>query len=730
MKKIIRWYKEQPRSKRILALCGILLFFVALFLLDAYAVGSLLSVFDKLLGTYDKSAFYYAFGSTEGILITFLSFFGFIAFIAISLSKRYRNGVHMTDERGVHFMEENTYGSSRWMHGKEIEESFTVAPIKNTTTTIFGQLTKDGEKVVGWKPNRAGGSGNRNVIVLASMGSGKSYCYVRTELIQAALRGDSFVVTDPSAELYTDLAQFLMELGHDVKVLNLAEPNYSEFWNIVEETIDPETERLDSTRLNDFVSIYMQNSGDAGDMFWYNSAQNLLKAVIGYTAYKAEKEIQDAYCKLYRSVCGSSMDETERTILQEMDTFSLSFPQIRQYILEAASKRDMDTEKIKEIFSRIKKEAPTEPFTVSQVFQNILNFDKTIAPIGGRITVFDTMPSWHPARIAYMTYISNDSENIRKSALQGVQLRFQLFSDTRIREILSHDGIHLGDITLHPSAYFVITSDKSTATKPISSLFFSFLFKDAQDIFDHYAQIAKTKHIENPCRSLVAMLDEFFSIGVIGGSPEAFATTMSNSRKRRIYISIIVQVYSQIEALYGPKIRDVIQGGCSTLLYLGGNDPSTCAFISQFASGEATVLSESHRENAGMLRRGVQGDLAIRSDKRFLLTVDEARRWKNQVLVVKQGEFPLKLNPFPWTEHPCYKKGYITPSSVYSNVEALETRLFRLQKEAYEKAKQPFWNEFENITSETLEEFIPYESAVPAKQEQPPNTKSTSLLNQ
>ena len=659
MKKYYDFFKRQKLHIKLLILLAFALILLISYTTLAYCSGSLL----KTLRRGDNNVFYYAFKDESGRPITIMLYVvaTFIIFYTI-LFKYNHNNVSDKDDRGVNFMEQSTYGSSRWMRDSEIPSAFEVNNIANTKTTIYGQLTKNGKDVVGWKKNTNGGSGNRNVVCIASMGAGKSFGYVRTELIQSVLRGDSFVVTDPSAELYSDLAQFCIDKGYDVKVLNLAKPTHSDFWNCLEETIDPETERLDPTRLNDFAAIYMKNSGEGKDDFWYNSALNLLKAVIAYTAWQREKSILDEYLNLYKKIIGVTSDKFTRSITSEM----VSFKWCRKYIMNAAYAAELNVNAVAKTLEDIDKYAPKYPYSMGQVFYNLLHFKQVEQQM-------PTIPEWHPANINYLVYATNDTENVRKSALQGIQLRFQIFSDRTIKEILSHDGIHLSDANRKRSAYFVIMSDKATTTKPIASLFFSFLFKDAQDEFDEQAQIAKVNGVENPCLNLVTMLDEFFSIGVIGGSPEAFGVTMSNSRKRNIFISVIIQAYSQLEALYGPQIKDVIQGGCSTLLYLGGNDPQTCEFISEFASGESTVLSEMHDE-FGLLHKN-EFSLRVRTDKRFLLTVDEARRWKNAVLVVKQGEYPLKLKPFPWIEHPCYLNGEMTSAKISDKIPPLDLRL-------------------------------------------------------
>jgi len=721
MQKYIEFFKRQKSSVK-LALAFVLLVIIFIsYLTLAWCSGSLI----KALTRGTNNAFYYAFYDKSGRPITAMLFVlaTFIIFYSAIFMFRHNN-VSDSDDRGVNFMEQSTYGSSRWMRQSEIANAFEINNINNTTTTIYGQLTSEGKKVVGYKKNQKGSSGNRNVICVASMGAGKSYGYVRTELIQAVLRGDSFVVTDPSAELYTDLALFCKQKGFDVKVLNLAEPEYSDFWNCLEETIDPETERLDPTRLNDFAAIYMQNSGNGDDDFWYNSALNLLKAVIAYTAYQRENLILNKYCELYTAITGEVTCEFIRASREEM----VSFKKCRSELLYAAKKCNVDENFVLEAIEAIEAYSSKHEYSMSQVFYNLLHFREVENNIS-------TIPEWHPAHINYLVYATNDTANVRNSALQGTQLRFQLFSDMRIKEILSHDGIHLSDTNQKQSAYFVIMSDKSTTTKPIASLFFSFLFKDAQDIFDRNAQIAKERGTNNPCLNLVTMLDEFFSIGVIGGSQESFGVTMSNSRKRNIFISVIVQAYSQLEAIYGPQVKDIIQGGCSTLLYLGGNDPETCKFISEFASGESTVLSEMHDE-FGLLHKNDQ-KLKVRTDKRFLLTVDEARRWKNAVLVVKQGEYPLKLKPFPWTEHPCCLNKETEQSSVYSNIRKLELRIEDIKTnkpndtDLYIKDKiEKCYPETKKLSIEQEEEIKEEYVAIKQNITKPKNTRNKSKKHQ
>ena len=59
---------------------------------------------------------------------------------------------------------------------------------------------------------------NNNILVIGGSGSGKTYRFVKPQLMQMS---SSFIITDPKGELYRDTSGFLKRNGYDVKVLNL-----------------------------------------------------------------------------------------------------------------------------------------------------------------------------------------------------------------------------------------------------------------------------------------------------------------------------------------------------------------------------------------------------------------------------------------------------------------------------------------------------------------------------
>lgn len=59
---------------------------------------------------------------------------------------------------------------------------------------------------------------NNNILVIGGSGSGKTYRFVKPQLMQMS---SSFIITDPKGELCRDTSGFLKKNGYSIKVLNL-----------------------------------------------------------------------------------------------------------------------------------------------------------------------------------------------------------------------------------------------------------------------------------------------------------------------------------------------------------------------------------------------------------------------------------------------------------------------------------------------------------------------------
>ncbi len=504
-----KWDESSRRGRLLLCLSAAMIP-AGMFLLAAWTAGALYSGIVNFMNHEGaRSALWYGLHGT-GLYFTVLLFFVSAAALVMILTRRQiRNGVLFTNEEGLSFKQLPTLGSGRNMTKAEAAQVYSVCDISDTRETVYGQFTHDGRQVCAYRKNGKGASGNRNIMILGSPGTGKSYCFVRTELIQTILRGDSFVVTDPSQELLLSLAQFCRDHGADVKILNLVDYEHSDFWDCFSEIIDPETERIDAAKAQNFASVYVTNSGSGDeDMFWRSSAINLLIAAIGLAAWKRETAILSGLKQVYERIAVGDADFMKnRKLFQGMTGIRCC----KDLIRSSAGAHGYDLREIEEIFRGIEDQAPS--FSIRTAFNMLLHFNDMQQE-------FEQIDDSQVGKVAYRIFCINESPTVRGSALQGLLIHLNQLTDEKLGNVISHNGIVLSDINRRQSAYFVVTNDADAGiSKPIASLFFSFLFDDAQKSWDRAQQLAGEKGIPNPCRPVTVMLDEFFSLGVIGGDP-------------------------------------------------------------------------------------------------------------------------------------------------------------------------------------------------------------------
>lgn len=654
------------------------------------ACGSALRAVHLFGGTHAEGILYYALG--EGKELTAILFLLLAVPIAMHLLQNDpRNYVVLKDERGVRWLANGTFGTSRWMSEKEAEQVFRVGDIHKTTdfTTIYGQLSEHGEKTVSYRRSKFADE-LQNVFIVGSPGSGKSRCYVRTELINSILRGDSFIATDPSGELYATLSEWCRGRGVDVKVLNLKDFEHSDCWDCLAETVDPETGRMDGQSMMEFVTTYVCNmttDGQKMDDFWYTMTILYLEQACALAAWNHETRVISDLSMLYRKVAETLPEYSEQAQLF-IDT-APSIRALQKIILDTASRTHYSINEIRRLFDEIEESAP--PFHIAEVHRLLLHYDeieKAYHPLSGKSAI----PSNNMGMIAYLSAHQESAEQkgrstILTSAITGTLGKLTLLTDQRLSYILSEKGIRLAEVNQHPCAYFLVPSEDTPDLRSITGLFFSFLLKKAQANYDRAENDAFAHGTKNPILDLTVMLDEFNTLGVIGSSPSVFATFMANSRKRHLHTCIIVQNMTQVPALYGKENAVTITQSCiDVTILLASNDPETSENISAM-TGIGTVQNESHTRAAGFAD-AVQGqDYRSGQIGRFVMTPDEVSRFKKErgVLVIKAGERPLQLKRFHYTEHPFFKE-------VTARKAALED-LEPLSRRRNREKKRPDWPE-------------------------------------
>lgn len=124
---------------------------------------------------------------------------------------------------------------------------------------------------------------NLNEIVIGGSGAGKSFRKIKVDLLQ--LFG-SYVVTDPSGELFRDTYRMFVQNHYKVKVLNLTNIKYSNSYN-------PFAYMHDEQDVLEVCTLFMKNSAGEGERedFFTASALELLTCISLYL-FHSDSEVK------------------------------------------------------------------------------------------------------------------------------------------------------------------------------------------------------------------------------------------------------------------------------------------------------------------------------------------------------------------------------------------------------------------------------------------------------
>ena len=200
-----------------------------------------------------------------------------IGLLAILLLMVMRMGYSDTGEydadRNFIYSAKGTYGTSGWMSRKEMAGVLDLVPdLRKHKGVVLGML--DGKAVCIPEEPRING----NLAVYGYSGSMKTRSFCMNRILQAVVRGESLIISDPKSELYEKSSEYLRDQGYCVKIFNLVSPENSDSWNCLSEV---EGQELLAQIFVDVIIKNTTNNGK-GDHFWDSCEMNLLKALVLY----------------------------------------------------------------------------------------------------------------------------------------------------------------------------------------------------------------------------------------------------------------------------------------------------------------------------------------------------------------------------------------------------------------------------------------------------------------
>ncbi|MBR1383059.1 MAG: type IV secretory system conjugative DNA transfer family protein, partial [Ruminococcus sp.] len=513
------------------------------------------------------------------------------------------------------------HGSARWANKKEIQsladkpkkvklpfkvrvhnffEKLKFWKKKDKTYTIDNNvvLTNEVKMSLNTRQTRK----NLNVMVIGGSGSGKSRFYVKPNLMQA---NTSYVCTDPKGELLRSTGKMLEGYGYDIRVFNLIDMAHSNNYNPFEYIYDVDGS-YSATAVIKMVNVLMKNTSkenSGGDQFWDDSTKALLAALCFYLVECEDKSRQN-FSEVMKLLKKAEVKEGDDAYMSDLDL-----------IFDALENPGKYTEEAGEIDKRVKE-------------LNLIDLAQK-----------NRKPHEYMC-LKYYKDFKKAAGDTAKSILISTAVRLQAFNIPEVMDLTCCDNIHLETVGDKPTAMFIIIPSSDDTFNFLAAMMYTQLF----DVLYDRANFRYGGRLPVHVRCL---LDEFANIGNIPRFEELLATM----RSMEISTNVIIQNLSQLKKMYKDSWENVL-GNCDSLLFLGGQEPTTLEHISK-TLGKETIDTRSHNRTRGRQGSTSENDGIL---GRELMTVDELKTMKdNECILFVRGIYPFFCNKYKIERHPNYK---------------------------------------------------------------------------
>ena len=439
---------------------------------------------------------------------------------------------------------------------------------------------------------------NLNVMVIGGSGSGKSRFYVKPNLMQA---NTSYVCTDPKGELLRSTGKMLEKYGYKIKVFNLIDMTHSNNYNPFNYIYDVDG-NFSATAVIKMVNVLMKNTqkegGGGGDQFWDDSTKALLAALCFYLVECEDKSKQN-FSEVMKLLKKAEVKEGSDDFQSDLDLIfeALEHPEKYKEVVE-------ENEKMKEL--------------------HLIDLAKRAK-----------RPSEYMC-IKYYKDFKKAAGDTAKSILISTAVRLQAFNIPEVMDLTCCDNIHLEMIGDEMTAMFIIIPSSDDTFNFLAAMMYT-------QLFDVLYDRANFKHGGRLPIHVRCLLDEFANLGQIPRFEELLATM----RSMEISANVIIQNLSQLKKMYKDSWENVL-GNCDSLLFLGGQEPTTLEHISK-TLGKETIDTRSRNRTRGRQGSTSENDGIL---GRELMTVDELKTMKdNECILFVRGIYPFFCNKFVIEKH-------------------------------------------------------------------------------
>ena len=591
---------------------------------------------------------------TAGLFVVFFLIYIFL------INKNFISVFTGNSNKKLKQVKDSNLENSRWLTEKERHKLFKYYKYSELDT-----VTKDGIPVTAEldkkeKDMEIAFNSPCHSIIIGSTGSGKTTTFVSPmiQILAATKAGSSMVITDPKGELFMLHSEYLHERGYDVKVIDLRDTYSSYRWNPLDAIWDnfelyKNAHTLAYKRDDDIKESGLKldkNVGDTSNLTeWYEfdgraftDYNRLINAVKVY-----KKKIYDeVYEDLNDLVTVLIPVENEKDPLWEKGARSITLAVLLAMLEDSLEEGSTMT---KEKFNF---------FNLTKILQNSNEDYKQLR---------EYFKGRSPLSRAYSLskQVCDAAQSTRASYMSIVYDKLTLFNDAGICALTSSSDFTASALSDHPTALFLKIPDEKDTRHNLAAIFILNIYKTLIKVASATPELALP-------RNVYFIMDEFGNMPKIS----KFDKFITVGRSRKIWFTMIVQSYAQLNNVYGDNVADIIKGNCGIKMFIGSNDMQTCKEYSELC-GNITVATTSTSGTAHS-----DTNYSTSYQVRPLIYPSELQRLNHpgdigHGIVVTFGNYPLKTYFTPSFKVPLYKTGEMDQSE-------LEDRTFNEKDHFYD----------------------------------------------
>lgn len=555
--------------------------------------------------------------------------------------------------------------NSRFMTTKERDYNFapftygTAANVKNDGVPVRAVL--DGKGTL--QCNFMSGA---HSLVIGATGSGKTTTFINPmiQLIGAAEKGSSMIMTDPKGELFDMHSAFLVSKGYDVKVLDLRDTYSSSRWNPLGSIWDMYQEYVEAGKglkaHRDSYSKYpdlklMDDDEPAEGEVWIEykgMAFSDLRHCQDEVAVAKQKIYDEMYEDLNDFVSVLCPITNEKDPLWEKGARSIVLATCLA-MLEDSQNPELNMTKEKFNF-----------FNINKILTNSTNnYEALKKYFEGRSQLSQA--------VTLSRQVLAAADQTMSSYMSITFDKLSIFNDQGICGLTSATDINADQFAEKPTALFMKIPDEKDTRHGLAAIFILCIYKAL-------IKVASGREDLSLPRNVYFILDEFGNMPKI----EKFDKMITVGRSRKIWFNMVVQSYSQLNAVYGEQVADIVKSNCAMKMFIGSNDIGTCKEFSELC-GNKTVKTSSTSGSTGS--KAGEVSISTQTQVRPLIYPSELQKLNNKestgnAIIVTFGNYPLMTKYTPSYKCKYYKFGKMDMSDIRSHMFRAEEVFYNVEE--------------------------------------------------